>query len=100
MANRVVDDRFRDLMRFEVDRARSLYRRGADGLCHLSNDGSRLTAAAMAVVYGGILGAIERQGYDVYRARAHLTTGGKLARLPAAIRLARRVHGDPLPDVF
>lgn len=100
VAGRVVDDRFRRLMRFEVDRARSLYRRGADGLCHLPADGSRLTASAMAVIYGGILGAIERQGCDVYRSRAHLSTARKLGRLPEAAKLARRDHGDPLPDVF
>ena len=100
VAKRVVDDRFRALMRFEIDRARTLYRRGAEGLCHLSNDGSRLTAAAMGVIYAGILGVIERQGYDVYRSRAHLSTAGKLARLPRAVRVARSEPGDPLPDVF
>ena len=95
-----VDDRFVGLMRFEVARARDLYRRGAAGLCCLADDGSRLTAAAMAVVYAGILGAIERQGYDVFHRRAHLTTLGKLARVPAAIRLARRGPGRAVPDVF
>lgn len=100
VAGRVVDDRFRALIRFEVDRARTLYRQGSAGLCHLANDGSRLTASAMAVIYAGILGAIERQGGDVYRSRAHLTTAQKLARLPRAWRLARRDPGEPLPDAF
>jgi phytoene synthase len=98
VAGRVVDDRLRRLMKFEVARARDLYRRGAEGLASLANDGSRVTASAMAVIYGGILGAIERQGYDVYRGRAHLTTGDKLARLPVAWRLARRDAGEPLPE--
>jgi phytoene synthase len=97
VADRVVDDRFRRLMKFEIGRARDLYRRGAEGLASLANDGSRATASAMAVIYGGILGAIERQGYDVYRRRAHLSTGDKLARLPIAWRLARRDAGEPLP---
>jgi phytoene synthase len=100
VAGRVVDDRLRGLVRLEVDRARSLYRAGSAGLCHLANDGSRLTASAMAVVYSGILGAIERQGYDVFRSRAHLTTAQKFARVPRAWGLARRDPGDPLPDVF
>ena len=51
-------------------------------------DGSRQTAAVMATVYGGILGAIERNGYDVFRHRAHLTTWQKVKRLPLALRVA------------
>ncbi len=96
----VVDDNFRRLMRFEVDRARSLYRDGAAGLVALADDGSRFTAAAMGVVYGGILAAIERQGYDVFARRARLSMPQKLLRLPAARRLARRRPTDAVPDVF
>lgn len=93
----VVDGRFRDLMRFEVARARALYEEGAAGLAALPADGSRLTASAMGVIYGGILGAIERQGYDVYTRRAHLTTFQKVKRLPVAWRLARREGNTPVP---
>lgn len=100
IAEQAVDDRFRRLMRFQIERARILYRQGAEGLCHLAPDGSRVTASAMAVIYSGILSAIERQGYDVYASRAHLTTAQKLARLPAARRLARRDAGEPVPQVF
>ena len=96
----VVNEPFRELMRFEVGRARSLYREGAAGLVALADDGSRFTASAMGVVYAGILGAIERQGYDVFARRARLSTGRKLLRLPAARRLARRGAGDAVPDVF
>jgi phytoene/squalene synthetase len=87
-------------MRFEIARARALYQQGADGLCWLAGDGSRLTAASMAVIYSGILGAIERRGYDVFISRAHLTTSQKLRRLPMAWRLARRRAGEALPKVF
>ena len=96
----VVNDAFRRLMRFEVARARSLYREGSKGLCWLADDGSRLTASAMAVIYSGILDAIERQHYDVFRNRAHLSTGQKLRRLPASWRLAKREDGEPMPRVF
>ena len=96
----VVNDAFRRLMRFEVARARSLYREGSKGLCWLADDGSRLTASARAVVYSGILDAIERQHYDVFRNRAHLSTGQKLRRLPASWRLAKREDGEPMPRVF
>jgi phytoene synthase len=96
----VVNDSFRRLMRFEVARARQLYRKGAAGLCWLAGDGSRLTASAMAVIYSGILDAIERQHYDVFSRRAHLTTGQKLRRLPASWRLAKREDGEPMPRIF
>jgi phytoene synthase len=96
----VVNDAFRRLMKFEVARARSLYREGSKGLCWLADDGSRLTASTMAVIYSGILDSIERQKYDVFRRRAHLTTGQKLRRLPASWRLAKREDGEPMPRVF
>lgn len=97
LAAGVVNDAFRELMKFEVARARELYRSGAEGLCWLADDGSRLTASAMAVIYGGILDAIARQRYDVFRKRAHLTTGQKIRRLPGAWRLARRRSDQSMP---
>lgn len=78
-----------DLIAFEIARARSLYAEGALGLCRLPDDGSRLTACVMGVVYAGILDAIERQRLDVFAGRARLSTLQKIARLPAAVRLAR-----------
>jgi phytoene synthase len=95
-----VDEHFRALMKFEIERARGLFREGAEGLCWLADDGSRLTVSAMGVTYAGILSAIERQDYDVFSRRAELTLGRKLGRLPAAWRLANRPDGAPLPDVF
>ena len=80
---------FCGLMEFEIARARSLYDAGNAGLAALPRDGSRLTAAVMGTVYGGILGAIERADYDVFAARRRLTLPQKLARLPAAIWLDR-----------
>jgi phytoene/squalene synthetase len=77
-----------------------MYRFGAEGLVELADDGSRLTASAMAVIYAGILGAIERQGYDVFTRRAHLSLWQKFARIPDARRLARRRRDRPLPAVF
>lgn len=97
LAGALVNDNFRELMRFEIDRARRLYREGAEGLCWLAGDGSRLTASSMAAIYSGILDAIERRGYDVFSGRAHLTFGQKLRRIPRAWSLAKRQHDQPLP---
>lgn len=100
LANASVTEDFRNLMRFEIDRARSLYRDGAQGLCKLADDGSRTTACAMAVIYAGILTAIEKQHYDVFSRRAHLTFLQKIARIPRSRRLANLRLGEPIPDVF
>ncbi len=88
LAAGVVNDCFIRLMRHEIAKARQWFVQGAAGLKYLPNDGSRLTASAMGVIYAGILGAIERQGYDVFRRRASISTLQKIARLPAAWRLA------------
>jgi 15-cis-phytoene synthase len=88
------------LIAFELERARALYVEGAKGLSSLPNDGSRLTASVMSVVYAGILGAIESHCFDVFAGRARLSTLEKLARLPAAVRLSKVDVGDEIPDVF
>ncbi len=86
LQNGVVNEAFRELMRFEIDRARAMYKEGVEGLKSLANDGSRLTTAVMAAVYGGILDQIERQGYDVFSRRAAVPLVRKLSRLPMAWR--------------
>jgi len=100
LADGVVNDSFRELMRFEIDRARQLYRAGAEGLRHLPDDGSRFTATAMGVIYAGILRAIERANYDVFASRARLSLPQKLLRLPAAWRVSRSRGDQLVPDVF
>jgi phytoene synthase len=97
LANRVVNDAFVNLMRFEVARARELLRLGAEGICWLGDEGSRLAASSTAVAHIGLLNAIERQGYDVFTRRVDVSPAQKFRRLPATWRLARRKHDQPLP---
>ena len=78
-----VDENFRALMRFQVARARRYYEESEAGIPWLVGDSSRLTVRVMGRLYGGILGAIERQGLDVFRARARVTAPRKLATLAA-----------------
>jgi phytoene synthase len=92
-----MNEAFVSLMRFEIARARELYRLGAEGICWLGDEGSRLMVSMLALAHSGILDAIERGGYDVFGRRAELTTGQKFRRLPAAWRLARRRHDQRLP---
>jgi phytoene synthase len=97
---RVVNDHFRDLMRFEIDRARRMYREAAEGVCWLAGDGTRLAASAIALLHAGTLAAIERRGYDVLSRPVRPTGGQTFRRLSAAWRLARRPAQSPVPDVF
>ncbi len=78
-----VDEGFRSLMRFQIDRARRYYAESEAGIPWLVGDSSRLTVRVMGRLYGGILGAIERQDFDVFRARARVSTPQKLATLAA-----------------
>jgi phytoene synthase len=98
LAARIVNDNFRELMRFEVARARQLYREGAEGLCWLAGDGSRLAASMVVAMHSGILDQIERRGYDVFSARVELSTTQRIRRVPIAWKLARRRAGEPRPE--
>lgn len=88
LAAGLVDERFRNLMQFQIARTRALYAEAERGLCRLPADGSRQTACVMARVYAGILDAIERQDYDVFHRRASLSFTQKLLRVPSSMRLA------------
>jgi len=96
----VVNDAFVDLMKFEIARAKNLFNTGATGLQYLQGTSSRLTASAMAVIYSGILGAIEKQGYDVFSRRAGISKLQKVGRIPRAWKLARRRSDVALPNIF
>ena len=73
LERREVTPEFVALMRFQVTRARRLFR-AADAVVDLfPRDGSRLTVRLLQRTYAGILDAIERRGYDVFRRRAYVS---------------------------
>jgi squalene synthase HpnC len=78
-------ERLKDLMRFEVARARELFARGKP-LC--VSVGGRLGVELRAVWLGGarILDLIERNGYDVFARRPVITSADKLRILSLAAR--------------
>jgi phytoene synthase len=100
IAERRCDAAFVSMMRFQIERARALYAQAAIGLRQLPDDGSRLTACVMAVVYAGILRAIERQDCNVFAGRAHLTTRQKLLRVHQAWQLSQWTGRNVMPAVF
>jgi squalene synthase HpnC len=75
---RVVNDRFTDLMQFEVGRARALFGTGLQ-LCKMLD--KRVRGDIELFNRGGmaILDQIEDQGYDVLSQRPSLSTGKKVA---------------------
>ena len=95
-----VNEQFRSLMKFEIERARTLFREAAAGVCWLAGDGSRMMASTVAVTHSGVLDAIAREDYDVLGNRVCMSLPQKLARLPRAWRLARREADEPIPNVF
>lgn len=77
----LVNDPFRDLLRFQIARARLYYHEADLGIPDLHGPSSRWTVRVMSRLYGGILNEIERNGYDVFRIRAHVPTPRKLSGL-------------------
>jgi phytoene synthase len=91
----VADDRFRALMRFEVERARG-YFASAERLFPLVHRESRYCPVLLKRFYARILERIERQGYDVLSRRPSLPWHEKL-RIAGSTwfeaRAARRSRG-------
>ncbi|MFI9385803.1 phytoene/squalene synthase family protein [Kutzneria sp. NPDC052558] len=82
----VAGQRFRELIKYEIARTRSLYRQARAGVPLLDPAG-RSTALAGMRLYGGILDAIERSGYDVIAQRVSVGAGRQLAiAVPAYLR--------------
>ena len=73
----VVNDNFRDLMRFQVDRARDFFRKGRQ-LLPLLSPRSRACPAVLHGTYSRLLDRIESSGYNVFGRRVSLSTSEKL----------------------
>ncbi len=72
---------FSDFLAFQIARAREFYASAEQGIPALDSSGKLATLAAKQF-YSEILTEIEKLDYDVFRTRAHLTTGQKLRKLP------------------
>ena len=79
----VNDERWKAIMKFQIKRARAYYKQAEKGICYLIRD-SHLPVWASLMLYQGILGAIERNDYDVFNKRAFVKKPVKLAALPIA----------------
>lgn len=79
----VVDERWRELMRFQIQRARKFFAKAESGISALSLD-ARFPVWAALMLYRGILDEIERNNYDVFHKRAYVPGPRKLTYLPIA----------------
>ena len=89
--NGVQDQRFRALMRWEIERAEHLYQASWPGIRLLHHDGQFAVAAA-ALLYRAILPKIVANDFDVFSRRAFVSTGEKLLLLPRIWRRLRALQ--------
>ena len=73
----VVDDRFVELMKFEIERARKLYEVADAGMKYIPR-GRRYPVMVARELYAAILDRIEAQNYDVFSRRAETKMSYKL----------------------
>jgi phytoene synthase len=85
-----MNESWRALMAFQLERAREWFRRSEAGVRWLSAD-ARWPVWTSLRLYRGILDVIERHDYDVFNRRAFVSTAGKLLDLPLSFLLAQ-VH--------
>lgn len=79
----VIDDRWRSLMQFQIQRARQYYQLAERGIRALHPD-ARWPVWSALMLYQGILDVIEKNGYDVFNRRAYVPTAKKMLYLPVA----------------
>ena len=93
LMNGVVNDSFRALMAFEVDRARSLFD-SSEKLFPLIHSDARSCPTLLHATYRGLLDRIEASGYDVFERRISLS---KIKKLSLAAKLWAATYLPSLP---
>ncbi|NCO77721.1 MAG: phytoene synthase [Cyanobacteria bacterium] len=79
----VIDDRWCNLMQFQIDRAKEYYESAERGIKALNSDG-RWPVWSALMLYQGILDIIAKNNYDVFNRRAFVPTPNKMLYLPVA----------------
>ena len=91
----VVNERFRSLMNYQADRARSYYE-SSRPLFDLIEPESRACLRLLHTAYGAILDRIEAYGFDVFSQRVGLSVREKLT-MTARLWLGSLTFGRPRP---
>lgn len=82
--NRELSEKFKNLMKFQISRARTYYKNAFEGIEMLTKD-SRLPVYLAHRNYSRILDKIEENNYDVFNKRAFLNQSEKLSILPKVL---------------
>ncbi len=91
----VYDDRFIELMKFEIARTRALYLKALPGIAFLS-DTARPAVGAAALLYRAILDEIEKNDYRVYTKRAHTSGWKKITMLPGILWKIKQISNSKM----
>ena len=83
-----MNSNFIELMKFQIERARSYYSSSDKGIPMLEQR-SRFGVAISSINYGNILTAIEENQYDVFSKRAYRSFWQKISSLPAVWQKTR-----------
>jgi len=84
----VVNSQWKELMSFQLQRAREWFAKSEAGVRWLSGD-ARWPVWTSLRLYRGILNAIERLDYDVFNNRAYVSRLAKIAELPLSYLIAQ-----------
>lgn len=81
--NCVLDQRYVNLMKFEIGRTRGFFRQAQAGIAYLDAE-TRFPVQASLDMYSQILDVLEENGYDNFNRRAHISKGRKMLTLPTS----------------
>lgn len=87
--NCVLDNRYKNLMKFEIARARRYFRAAQKGV-HLLSEDSRLPVQASLDMYSQILDVLEENGYDNFNRRAYVSKSKKITTMPLSYLRTRK----------
>lgn len=76
--NEKVDENFRSFLKFKINQARQYYAKSEAGIKMIGDMRSRLVVLTMKELYSGILNSIEKEGYNVFSKRTHLSNIKKI----------------------
>ncbi len=82
LMQKTLNKNFINLMKFQIERARSYYRSSEKGIPMLEKQ-SRFGVAISSINYGNILTAIEKNNYDVFSKRAYRSFYQKISTIPS-----------------
>lgn len=92
LARGVTNDRFKALMRYQMERAKEHYKKALTGVPLLKGRRNRIVVLLMKEMYEAILYVIEKRGFNVFSKRAYTTSFQKLGILIKVLFLRKHSY--------